>query len=200
MHGLINRSIQSFLRDSYGPDLWQRVARTAGLEFESFETMLVYDDALTEAVLESATSLLSRPRESMLEDLGTYLVSHPHLEPLRRLLRFGGVSFLDFLHSLDELPGRSHLAVPDLDLPQMELTEQGNDVFTLACTGGPVGFCNVMIGVLRAMADDYGALVLLDSAEMSGGGDCGGQIAIHLLDQSFAQGRRFDLAIGSERI
>jgi len=200
MHGLINRSIQSFLRDTYGPDLWQRVARTAGLEFENFETMLVYDDALTEAVLESAANLLSRPRASMLEDLGTYLVSHPHLEPLRRLLRFGGISFLDFLHSLDELPGRSHLAVPDLDLPQMELTEQGNDVFVLSCTGGPAGFCDVMIGVLRAMADDYGALVLLDSAEASEGGDCCGQIAIHLLDQAFAQGRRFDLAIGSERI
>ncbi|WP_102226668.1 heme NO-binding domain-containing protein [Acidimangrovimonas sediminis] len=207
MHGLINRSIQSFLRDTYGAALWLRVARGAGLDFDSFEPMLRYDDALTGAVLASATRILNRPLEGVLEDLGTYLVSHPNLEPLRRLLRFGGVTYLDFLQSLDDLPGRSRLAVPDLDLPQLELIEEGGDQFTLVCRGGPRGFGLVMLGVLRAMADDYGALVLLDDSGVAttpakmatdppdrpatGEEE---RIAINLLDPAHALGRRFELA------
>lgn len=195
MHGLINRSIQSFLRDTYGPALWQRVARVAGLDFENFEPMLVYDDALTWAVLDAAARQLSRPQGSVLEDLGTYLVSHPNLEALRRLLRFGGVDFLEFLQSLDDLPDRSRLAVSDLELPQMRLTEEGGDVFTLLCQGDRPGFGHVMMGVLRAMSDEYGALAVL---EHDGVGAEGERIRIHLLDHAFAQGRHFALAAGGD--
>jgi hypothetical protein len=191
MHGLINRSIQSFLRDTYGAQLWQNVALDARLGFDNFEAMLSYDDALTEAVLTAAASRLARPRDTLLEDMGTYLVSHPHLEPLRRLLRFGGVTFVDFLHSLDDLPSRGRLAVPDLELPQLELVARSDHHFTLYCRGAGKGYGHVMVGVLRAMADDYGALVLLDYD----GSDLAVEtVTINLLEHRFAEGRRFSLA------
>lgn len=196
MHGLINRSIESFLRDTYGDELWRRVAREARLGFENFEAMLIYDDALTDAVLEAAALALDRPREALLEDLGTYLVSHPNLEPLRRLLRFGGVSFVDFLHSLDDLAERGHLAVPELELPQFELHPLSPEQFLLRCTAPRAGFAHVMVGALRAMADDYGALAMLDYV----GADRGVEtIAIDLLEASFSSGRPFSLAVGGMR-
>ena len=55
MHGLINRSIQCFLRDTYGAGAWAQVVRGAGLGFDSFEAMLTYDPVLTDAVLDAAT-------------------------------------------------------------------------------------------------------------------------------------------------
>ena len=91
MHGLINRSLQSFLRDTYGIGLWSSVADEAGVPTEGFEAMLTYEDALTDRVLACAATALAKPREALLEDLGMFLVS---LEPLRRLLRFGGVANL----------------------------------------------------------------------------------------------------------
>lgn len=206
MHGLINRSLQCFLRDTFGVAAWQAVAADAGVPPEGFEPLLTYDDAVTLRLIDAAAARLDRPRESLLEDLGTYLVSHPNREGLRRLLRFGGTGYLDFLHSIDDLPGRSRLAVPDLDLPQLDLREEGGGRFLLACRL-PEGraaadaapdtapdFATVMIGVLRAMADDYGALVLLEPAGRCPEG--GALIAIELLDQSFAEGRSFDLAAG----
>lgn len=33
MHGLINRAIERFIRDTYGRDTWARVTRLAGLDF-----------------------------------------------------------------------------------------------------------------------------------------------------------------------
>lgn len=193
MHGLINRSIQGFLRDTCGAATWGLVAREARLGFDSFEPMLTYDAGLTTTVLAAASKVLNRPFDSMLEDLGTYLVSHPNTEALRRLLRFGGVTFEDFLHSLEDLPERARLALPDLDLPGLELAETNYAEYRLAIHAPFAGMGQVMVGLLRAMADDYGALVLLDYA-----GDAD-TILIKLLDHRHSTGRDFDLAGGIER-
>ncbi|HPE24434.1 heme NO-binding domain-containing protein [Albidovulum sp.] len=186
MHGLINRSIQCFLRETYGAALWSQVAQAADVSPEGFETMLSYDEAITDRVIDLAARDLAKPREALLEDLGIYLAT---LEPLRRLLRFGGVDYVDFLHSLDDLAERAHLAVPELDLPDVHLKPLGPDRFRLVCAGRR-GYRAVFAGILRAMADDYGALALIDAEE---GAEA---VAIELLQTRFAEGRRFDLALG----
>lgn len=190
MHGLINRAIQSFVSTTYGVERWRRVAESAELGFTDFEAMLTYDDGLTRAVMAALCDALCRSEAELLEDLGTYLVSHPEVESLRRLLRFGGVSYQDFLHSLDELPDRARLAVSDLHLPALELRETGANSFRLICAPGLPGYSHVLLGILRAMADDYGALAFL---EHRGGGAEGDAILIRLIEADFAEGRSFDL-------
>lgn len=198
MHGLINRSVQGFVRDTYGAALWAHITREARLGFDSFEPLLFYDPAQTEAVLVAAEKVLNRPRDGMLEDLGTYLVSHPNTEALRRLLRFGGVTFDDFLHSLEDLPERARLALPDLDLPELRLVEGAGGSYRLYVTAAQFsGAGHVLLGLLRAMADDYGALALLDHMHgEDAGSDEPETILIQLLDHSHSSGRQFDLAGG----
>ncbi len=188
MHGLVNRSIQCFLRDTYGAELWGAVAAEAGIDAQGFEALRNYDDALTDLVIDAAARQLSKPREALLEDLGIYLAGR---EPLRRLLRFGGVDYADFLQSLDELPERVSLAVPELEMPELALVPAGAGRFTLICGGQHPGFGAVLSGIVRAMADDYGALVLIEA-----GGPDGDPNTVHidLLEARFATGRRFDLA------
>ena len=190
MHGLINRSLQTFLADTYGAALWQAVARDAGVAPAGFESMLVYDDAVTDRLIEVGATLLGRPREALLEDLGTYLVSHENLTGLRRLLRFSGVNFVDFLTSLEELPGRGRLVLPDLDMPDLELVDHGQGQFTLRCTAGLKGTGHIVMGLLRAMADDYGALVLMDHEGVQDGAEV---IRIQIADHDFAAARPFTL-------
>lgn len=195
MHGLVNKSIQCFVRDTYGPATWAAVTRKAALGFDGFEAMLAYDPLITDRVIDAAALVLKRPREALLEDLGTWLVCNPSIQSLRRLLRFGGVTFVDFLHSLDELPDRGRLALPLLSLPVLELTDRGPGLFTLRCTAPIVGGAHIMVGLLRAMADDYGALVVLDMAGVAGPGAAGcAVITIHLLDPGHAEAQPFDLA------
>lgn len=190
MHGLINRAIQSFFCQTYGQDRWRRVTAAAGLGFSEYEAMLIYDKDQSLRLQAAICDELGRSRSEMLEDLGTYLVSHPQVESLRRLLRFGGVTYVDFLHSLDDLPDRVRLAVSDLHLPQMELREYTQGQFALTCQPGLPGFASVMVGILRAMADDYGALVMLDHRGRRDGCEV---ISITLIESAFARGRSFDL-------
>lgn len=193
MHGLVNRSVEQFVRDTYGRDTWIGVVQSLDLGFTEFEAMLIYEDRLTDNMLQTLARVLGKSQMDLLEDIGTYLVSHPNFEALRRLLQFSGVTFLDFLHSLDDLPARAQLAVSDLILPRLELREFTADAFGLTVYSGQVsmtGFGHVVVGLLRAMADDYGALVLLDHKGHASGYEL---IEIRLLETSFASGRDFKL-------
>ncbi|MGL4311225.1 MAG: heme NO-binding domain-containing protein [Paracoccaceae bacterium] len=196
MHGLINRAIQCFVTDTRGPLVWASVRRTIGpaLVDDGFEALETYDDSVTEATLAAAQDVLCIPRDMLLEDIGTYLVSHPRRERLRRLLRFGGSDFADFLHSLDDLPERARMALPDLYLPQLGLRAHASGRFTVICHSTMPGWGHVIVGVLRAMADDYGALAVL---EHQGRTDDAETVAVTLLDLRFAAGRHFSLATGA---
>ena len=52
------------------------------------------------------------------------------------------------------------------------------------------GYGHLMRGVLRVMADDYGALVGLDHAGSAGGVET---LSIMVVETDFAAGRSFDL-------
>lgn len=191
MHGLINRAIQCYVRDTHGDDAWAQVARLSGAGIDGFEAMLTYDDAMTESVLAASVTVLKRPRDMILEDLGTFLVSNHSSDALRRLLRFGGVTFKDFLQTLEDTQGRGQLALPNLDLPLLDLYEITPSLYTLQCRFPLAGAGHVIVGLLRAMADDYGALALLDHDGDSLEGE---MVLIQLLEVAYAQGRRFELA------
>ncbi|MGC3939461.1 heme NO-binding domain-containing protein [Roseobacter sp. EG26] len=193
MHGLVNRAIQRFVVDTYGTAQWAASAKRANLDFTEFEAMWTYEDELTPRVLAAVCDVLDRPYDELMEDIGTYLVSHPNLAAPRRLLRFSGVNFVEFLHSLDDLHDRARLAVSDLMLPHLELREHSANSYSLNCQGDLPGYGHLFTGVLRAMADDYGALVFL---EHKGSKDGVETVAISLLEAEFAEDKGFELGVG----
>ena len=191
MHGLINQAIENFARDSYGAAFWRDITGRAGLDRDHFEAMMIYETDITTRVVDALAGKLDKPRDEVLEDIGTYLVSQAGA--VRRLLRFSGTDFVDFLHALDDLPARARLAVPDLDMPELVLREHTARSFTLTirtAPGAAFGFGHVVMGLLRAMADDYGALVYLDYKGGSGGEEV---IEMTLLETAFAEARAFTL-------
>lgn len=199
MHGLMLKALQGLITDTHGLHAWHSIIRHARLESTEFESMLSYDDTCADAILTGAALQLNRKRCDILEDVGTYLVSHPRLERLRRLLRFGGVDFTDFLYSIEDLPGRGRLAVTDLDLPHMDLRDCGEGRFTLRISGPVPGLSFVLAGLLRALADDYGVLVLIDDPDPPADawllGPHRETLTIRVLDDGFAAGRQFQLGV-----
>jgi hypothetical protein len=199
MHGLVNKLIQCFVEDTYDRDAWDMIVRESQLEFRDFEAMLVYDNEITDRVLIASGQVLGKSREAVLEDIGAYLVTHDSMRIVRRLLRFGGHTFEDFLASLDDLPDRVKLAIPDLEVPQLDLRDYTRHQHTLTVTWKLSGYGSVLLGLLRALADDYGALVLLDIGRTEHGTFSTEVIRIELLDVDFAEGRSFSLSAGGMR-
>ncbi len=161
--------------------------------FTRFEPVFHYEEGLTKRVLALCAQHLDKSRAEILEDFGTFLVANPDNTVLRRLLRFSGADYETFLYSLEDLRGRARLAVPDLSLPEVELEELDGGEFEVFCRSQDTGFGYVLLGVLRAMADEYGALVMIDYKGKSGNAD---RIHVNLLDGDYSGGRDFDLTTG----
>ncbi|WP_292285556.1 heme NO-binding domain-containing protein [Marivita sp.] len=195
MHGLIFRTVEAFVSDAFGTGSWQDAVAIAGLEVSAFEAMLQYDPAYFPRLLDGCAEALDRPRSVILEDIGAYLITHQNHASVRRLMRFGGDTYSELLHSLDELPGRTRLAVSGLELPQINIREPIPHQFVVTCHGDPAGFGHVLVGLLRAMADDYGTLAVL---EHRGVRDAAEVIEVAVVEAAFSEDRGFMLADRAE--
>ena len=169
MHGMINRGLQSFVHDYYGAKKWEETCVAANLPFYSFETLVYYEDDVSKRLLEALSVVLDRAKEDILEDLGTYIVTDEQLSGIRRLLKFGGETYEDFLMSLDDFSARLKVAMPFLQVPTLTLDQLSDDVYAVHYEYTFAGYGPVLLGLLRAMADDYGALVTIEHYSKSKG-------------------------------
>lgn len=185
MHGLINRSIERFIRESYGEEAWGDIVVRIGLAAGRFEGFRRYSDPLTLRLIAAGAERLAKPEAELLEDFGAWLA---RTEPIRRLLRFSGADFADFILTLEELPGRVRMIVPDLEMPRIHVAATAPDRFRVTTSRGLPEWRSVLAGILRAMSDDYGALALIV--------DEGAAISVDVSDQSFFEARDFDLGAG----
>lgn len=189
MHGLVHKGLGCFVSQTFGPDVWRQLCAASG-QPEEIETFATYDDDITTRLLFGASTVLDRPKKEILEDFGTYLVTSEQTQALRRLMRFGGDTFFDFLDSLDDLPGRVRLALNDLDFPDIAVTENAPNAFLIDVSAQMPGFAFVLVGMLRALADDYGALAEIDHIDRNDRGDT---LSVNIHDVGFGQGREFAL-------
>lgn len=178
MKSLINRAIEEFLRATYGEYLVQSVADE---EAVAVGRLAPLGAGFGTGALERAAFRLSKPLPEMFEDLGGWMT---RIEPVRRLLRFSGRDFKDFLLRLEELPGRAHLVLPDLEVPRLQVEAEDQSVWLVMLEPDPV-WQHLLVGLIRGMADDYGALCLISVEGLS--------IRIDIWDEQFFEGRIFSL-------
>lgn len=183
MHGLINRSIENFVRDGYGAAIWHEVVAGANLTEDGFAGFRNYPDAVTVGLTAAAARILDRPEPELLEDVGAWLA---RVEPVRRLLRFSGSDYADFVTALEELPGRARMVLPDLEVPGVSVQLCGAARYRVHVVEDGLFWKPLISGLLRAMSDDYGALSLIV--------DEGETILVDVSDSAFGAGRDFDLA------
>ena len=90
---------------------------------------------------------------------------------------------------------RAFLAVPELTLPRISLSDTGVGQYVITTKWQVVGAISLVSGVLRAMADDYGALVVLDAGpRLHSDGGIMETLSVFIAEPEFAAGRSFSLA------
>lgn len=189
MYGLLLRSLQTYVSRSFGQPLWSEVLLVGGYGSQGFEPLLPYDASVFKSVMVLTAARLGRPEAVVLEDLGTYMIVGASQGVARRLLRYGGPNFSDFLLSLEDLSDRARLALSDIKLPNIYLREVEPGGFEISATFNPPELSFVLLGALRAMADDYGALVTIEDRGVENGNSI---LMVHLLEQRFSPARRFE--------
>ena len=194
MYGLLLRALEGYVCTTFEEGRWSLMLEGAGVRASGFEPLLIYDRALFQAVLEQGAKILGRPSAIILEDVGTFVVTNPQFPAPRRLLRFSGESFEEFLLSLEELPERAHLALPDVHLPRIALRQGEDGDYHVSCAPHQPEVLHILHGLLRAMADDYGALVFIDQDMIEGSRLGQNALTIRMAEIAHAQGNQFQLA------
>ena len=194
MHGLICKAVEGFVRDQHGAGAWADVRARARLDFEQFESLRLYDPQVAEAMIEATAARLDRDRDALFEDLGVWICTHPPLEAVRRLIRFSGSDFVNLLYALDELHDRACMAVPGLALPHYRLEQDSAGQYDVHSRWRFAGAAALLTGVLRAMADDYGTLAVIEAGAARRSGDHWiERIHVRVVAQEFSAPREFTL-------
>lgn len=182
MHGFIIRGIELFLRARHGDAVWAVVSLQAGIDRRGTIMMRNYSTEVAQTILRTASEHLHMNRAELLEDIGGWV---PLLDAVRRIMRFSGSCFGDFVLSLDDLHDRGRVVLPGLDLPRIATRQTGPRQYLLTIAAESADWSPVLAGFLRGMADDYGVLAIVD------GGD--GGLLVSIADDEFAEGSRFSL-------
>lgn len=194
MHGLICKSLEVFIRDQHGADVWDRIVAASGAPVTRFESLRRYDDEMMRDVFVQVFKALNTTNTAVWEDLGHWLCVHPPLEPVRRLIRFSGTGFVDLLYSVGDFHDRTRIALPGLDVPRFRIEEPRPNEFEIHSAWHLEGSSAVLTGVLRAMADDYGALAVIDARGRRREDEIWHEmLSVRVFDATFQEPREFAL-------
>lgn len=194
MQSLLCKALEVFVLHIKGPSVWRSVLAQVDLPGEQLELFQRHKPEIINALNAATAEALQIDQDTLMEDLGTWVCTHPPLEPVRRLIRFSGETFEEMIYSLEELSARIDMAMPGLNVPIIEMEEDDRGQYRISVSSPVPGAGAFLLGVLRTMADDYGALALVELSNRA----CTAQgnldeVSIQLLDEQFAAPRAFDL-------
>lgn len=189
MHGLMITAVRRFVLTAYGKGVWGRLCAEVGVSADRFQPIFPCEPAVLERMMKGLEAELKAPRSVIMDDLGTSVVTE--WQAVRRLLRFGGDTFMDFLYSLEDLPDRARLAMPELTVPDLSLQDAPGTGLELAITAPVKDLGFALSGLLRAMADDYGTLVTIDHKGRRDGVE---YLFLTVHDTAFMPGNKFVLS------
>lgn len=176
MISFLSRSVEAFLQHTYGSTFANGQNPPPDRAADQGDAMVfVYP------LLEAAGGKLDKPIEELTQDWAAWLTRH---EAVRRLLRFSGAGFRDFVAGLGELPGRVCMVLPAHRPPRIRVMAQDEGQQVLIVEG-PEIWAHFLAGLVRAMADDYGSLALVSVL--------GNVVIVDVSMDSFVSGRDFDL-------
>ena len=106
MYGLINSSLQSMIRETFGDDEWNRVLSASGVPEDSFLSMRSYDDAITYDLVGAASTVLGEPVDACLQMFGEWWVLETAAKSYGALMEASGRDLVQFLRNMNALHDR----------------------------------------------------------------------------------------------
>jgi len=186
---MVHKGIGVFVTNSFGAADWDALCQELGIDVDPASATQLNDFIATQ-ILFTMAERTGRPKREVMEDYGMFLMTSDITSGIRRLMRFGGADFIEYIDSLEDLPGRIRLAIDDFILPSLTVIEETPMKYKIKVETKLGAFTFVLIGMFRAMADDYGTLCDISHHSRDDAGDI---ISIEIFDLGFDKGRDFSL-------
>lgn len=154
MYGLVNQSIESYIRMTHGEAVWAAVRRAAGVEVE-FVGLAPYPDEISAALLQAASAHLGLPVADLLRGIGHHFIRYTSTEGYGNLLKTSGRTFLELVQQLDQLHSRVGLIFPELRPPSFYCTSVTDSTLCLHYISSRPGLAPMVVGLLEGLGELY---------------------------------------------
>ncbi|XP_041365929.1 soluble guanylate cyclase 88E-like [Gigantopelta aegis] len=153
MYGILLESIQYFIKDRYGEDVWLRILDTASIRNLVFSTHKTYEDKIMVRLAESCSKVLDNMTiNDAMYYFGQCFVDFCRHYGYDKILRVAGRHYRDFLHGIDNLHETVRFSYPKLQSPSFIVDSEDYDGCVLTYRSKRVGFTYYVMGQLKQCA------------------------------------------------
>ncbi|GFT55793.1 soluble guanylate cyclase 89Db [Nephila pilipes] len=180
MYGMLLESIQHFVQEEYGEEVWNQVLEDSGFKNAVFTTHKVYPDRLIPR-LALACSKYSQDSEAKVDDFlcffGRCFVRFFTHYGYDTLIRASGRYFRDFLNGIDNLHHQIRFSYPKMQSPSFYVESEDIGGARLHYRSKRTGFGYYVIGQLIQIAQQFYGLdlqvtILKDDQDINGSSEC----------------------------
>ncbi|XP_042909419.2 soluble guanylate cyclase 89Da [Parasteatoda tepidariorum] len=177
MYGMLLESIQHFVQEEYGEDVWSKVLEESGFRNAVFTTHQVYPDRLIPCLAQACSKHSLQTNDDFLCFFGRCFVRFFTHYGYDTLIRASGRYFRDFLNGIDNLHHQIRFSYPKMQSPSFYVEREDVGGARLHYRSKRCGFGYYVIGQLIQIAQEfYGleleATILTDEEDASGSSGC----------------------------
>ena len=159
MYGMVNHGIQTFVMKNFGEADWNDICAKVGLKDRNFEGMMTYPDEVTYKLVGVLSEKYDLTPEQVLKTFGDYWVDYSGASTIGQLLRFGGLSLIERLDTLNEMHDRIKMSMPHLKPPTFEFEEGDGTEHKLHYASEREGLESMVIGLIEGLGRETGEKV-----------------------------------------
>jgi hypothetical protein len=156
MYGIANRSIEDFITQKFGVNVWMEINEKSGLESDAFMTShLIYENDVIYEIAQLTADLVQLPLADILIAFGQYWILSVSEDKYASILMAGGRSIKEVLIHLPTFNDRLMLLYPKLIPPEFRITDIQEKSLQLHCISTKIGFRHFVVGMVNGLSILY---------------------------------------------
>jgi predicted hydrocarbon binding protein len=155
MYGLLNAALKEFVVESYGAEVWQRIASDTAPGIGEFNKLAPYPDALTYSMVGRTCEEMGSSFETLMFAFGEFWVRYTDSQGYGSLFEIAGDSLREFVMALDALHARVAKGFPKLQPPSLRCEPVGERDLRMHYVTSRTGLCPMIPGILSGLSKRF---------------------------------------------
>ncbi|XP_067052727.1 soluble guanylate cyclase 88E-like [Acropora muricata] len=159
MYGMLLESVQYYLTEKYGEEIWEEIRERAGITDHVFVTHQRYSETCMKKIADSAEEVLGEETDMTSDDFmqyfGSCFVNFFSHYGYDRVIRVSGRYLRDFLIGIDNLHEHMRFGYPKLQSPSFHCEGETSTGLTLHYISKRKGFMFYVVGQVKEIASSF---------------------------------------------
>lgn len=156
MYGLIHISFRSFVEESFGQIVWQKVAKQRNLTEDQFISMSGYADNITFGMISATASTIGISVDDLLERFGQYWIEYMYRGEYAAMMNFAGSDLVSFLSNINAVHEAVNQTLVGTVTPKFDLKQVSHKTLLLRYRSERAGLLPFVRGLLKGLFARFG--------------------------------------------